>query len=48
MGGPWFTVQKSDAGWQPLGNLWLSNGEDDVKGRLELRVSLEEFDDAHN
>lgn len=45
MGGPWFTVQTGDAGWQSLGDLWLSNGKNDVKGQLELRVSLEGFDD---
>jgi hypothetical protein len=48
VGGPWFTVQESGSDWQSLGDLWLSNGEDDVKGQLELRVSLERFDDAHN
>jgi hypothetical protein len=31
-----------------MGDLWLSNGKNDVKGRLELRVSLERFDNETN
>jgi hypothetical protein len=45
VGGPWFTVQESSSNWQVLDSLWLSNGQVDVKARVEVRVSLEGFTD---
>lgn len=43
MGGPWFTVMTNEDGWQQVGHLWLSNGSEDTKARIELRVSLTPF-----
>ena len=40
MAGPWFTVQKSGDDWQELGPLWLSNGEQDGKGHIEVKLTL--------
>ena len=45
MAGPWFTIHKSGDDWQPLGKVWISNGEEDCKGRIEIRVELEEAKD---
>ncbi len=46
MGGPWFTVQTIDAdgrgAWEELSELWISNGTDHVRGRVEVRVELPE------
>jgi hypothetical protein len=39
--GPWFTVQRDSSDWHTLDTLWLSNGEEDIKARVEVRVSLE-------
>ena len=41
MAGPWFTVQESGGGWQPLGEMWLSDGTSDVPARVELLIALE-------
>ncbi len=41
MAGPWFTIHKSGDDWQQLGKVWISNGEDDCRGRIEIRVELE-------
>jgi len=38
--GPWFTVQRTGDQWQKLGQVWISNGTDDAKGVLEIRVQL--------
>lgn len=46
MGGPWFTVQTTQSSWQTVDTLWVSNGREDEKARLELRVSLKPFPDA--
>lgn len=46
MGGPWFTVQAVNDGWKQVDTLWLSNGQEDIKARIELRVSLEPFADS--
>jgi len=43
VGGPWFTVQAVQGGWQKVDSLWVSNGQGDVKARLELRVSFSPF-----
>jgi hypothetical protein len=38
--GPWFTVQKTGDDWRELGQLWISNGEQDGKGRIEVKLAL--------
>lgn len=38
--GPWFTVQESGKGWQPLGRAWLGNGVTDGPARVEASVRL--------
>jgi hypothetical protein len=42
VGGPWFTVQTQREDWQPVGSLWLSDGDEAGKATLELRVRLAE------
>lgn len=36
--GPWFEVYESGDGWRPFGEVWLSDGEQNKPGVLELRV----------
>ena len=31
-------VQSSQDDWQKLGDIWLSNGEEDCRGTIELQV----------
>ena len=38
--GPWFTVQESGGDWNELSSIWISNGQEDCKGRIEVRVRL--------
>ena len=45
MAGPWFAVHKSGDDWQRLGQVWISNGEQDGKGHIEIRVELQESSD---
>ena len=45
MAGPWFTVKRSDYNWQLLDTIWISNGGENAKARVELRV---EFDRPSN
>jgi hypothetical protein len=40
--GPWFTVHESGDGWRELATIWLSNGERDLKARVEIFIELEE------
>jgi len=40
--GPWFTVHRSGDEWQELGQVWISNGKQDAKGRIEIRIQLVE------
>lgn len=40
MAGPWFTVQEYGESWNTLSSLWISNGQEDVKGRIDIRVRL--------
>jgi len=40
--GPWFTVHRTGSGWQELGQVWISNGKEDGKGRIEIRIQLVE------
>ncbi len=42
MAGPWFTVQESGEGWKHVDSIWISNGVDHEKVRVEIRVQLEE------
>ena len=42
MGGPWFTVLESSDDWRHVDDLWISNGEEYLRARLEIRVQLEE------
>jgi len=38
--GPWFTVQESSDEWKEISQIWISNGKDDCKGRIEVRIRL--------
>jgi hypothetical protein len=40
--GPWFTVQKSGDEWQEMGQVWISNGSADCKGRIEIKILMAE------
>ncbi len=42
--GPWFEVYESGADWRALGAVWLSDGEHNEPGVLELRLR---FADAY-
>jgi len=39
--GPWFTVHRSGSDWQEMGKVWISNGKEDCRGRLEIKIELE-------
>ena len=39
-------VQSEHDGWQRMGELWISNGEDDCQGHIELKVQLEQIENA--
>jgi hypothetical protein len=38
--GPWFTVRHQDDDWQPLGQIWLSDGRTDGPAVVEARIRL--------
>jgi hypothetical protein len=38
--GPWFTVRHQDDDWQPLGQIWLSDGVSDGPAVVEARIRL--------
>ena len=38
--GPWFTVRHQDDDWQPLGQIWLSDGVTDGPAVVEARIRL--------
>jgi len=38
--GPWFMVQASGSDWQEMGQVWISNGSQDCKGRIEIKVEM--------
>ncbi|HJN10027.1 MAG TPA: hypothetical protein QF564_15175 [Pirellulaceae bacterium] len=40
MAGPWFTVQESGEQWKEISKIWISNGNNDCKGRIEMRIRL--------
>jgi hypothetical protein len=41
--GPWFTVQESGTYWEDFDVIWISNGEDHDRVRVEMRVGLAEL-----
>ncbi len=41
MGGPWFTVHKSNDDWQRLDQIWISNGQQDCRGHVEIKVDFD-------
>ena len=40
MAGPWFTILESGDEWKEISQIWISNGHDDCKGRIEVRIRL--------
>ena len=40
MAGPWFTILESGEDWKEISKIWISNGQDDCKGRIEARIRL--------
>jgi peptidyl-tRNA hydrolase len=44
--GPWFTVQASGADWQKLEHIWISNGQQDIEGHVEIKVELVASEEA--
>lgn len=48
MAGPWFTVVKRDADWQEMGTLWVSDGNRDGPGHIEIKLQLVENKDAND
>jgi hypothetical protein len=43
--GPWFTVLKDGDDWQKLGHIWISNGEQDCQGQVEVKIEMERDDE---
>ena len=41
MAGPWFTVHKSGDDWQRLDQVWISNGAEDCRGHIEIKIELD-------
>ena len=44
MAGPWFTVHESDGEWKKLDQIWISNGKEDCRGEIQMRITLIEPD----
>lgn len=42
MAGPWFTVRENDDHWEHIDTIWISNGEDHFRARVEIQVELDE------
>lgn len=42
MAGPWFTVTRDGDTWQETSQLWISNGTDDCRGTVQIRVWLDD------
>ena len=42
MAGPWFAVLENGSDWERLDTLWISDGNDHERARLEIRVRLDE------
>ncbi len=47
MAGPWFTVLRSADGWQELGEMWVSDGQQDCPGRIDIKIELVEAEDEN-
>ena len=45
MAGPWFAVHRNGDDWQKLGQAWISNGEHDCQGRVEIKIEMERGDE---
>ena len=45
MAGPWFAVHRSGDDWQTLGQVWISNGTEDTRGQIDIRIQLGEPND---
>ena len=45
MAGPWFAVHRSGDDWQRLGQVWVSNGAEDCRGQIEVRITLDETEE---
>ena len=43
MAGPWFTVQKQGK-WETLDRIWISDGTQNIRAKLELKIELENPD----
>ena len=41
MAGPWFTVHENGGDWQRLDSIWISDGETDCEGVIEIKLELE-------
>jgi hypothetical protein len=39
--GPWFTVETSDDDWKTLSDIWISDGNVDCHGKIEIRLTLD-------
>ncbi|MDG1872878.1 MAG: hypothetical protein P8J27_03140 [Mariniblastus sp.] len=47
--GPWFTVHKNGEDWQRLGHIWISNGDTDCQGHVEIKIEMirgEDYEDS--
>jgi hypothetical protein len=42
--GPWFVVYRSGSDWQYMGDVWISNGKTDCKGKFYVRGTLSEYE----
>jgi hypothetical protein len=42
--GPWFTVETNGADWKKLSEIWISDGNVDCRGTIEIRLKLEASD----
>jgi len=39
--GPWFAVHQNGGDWQRLEQVWISTGEKDCPGHIEIKVELD-------
>ena len=47
MAGPWFTVVRNGEDWQELGQMWVSDGQQDCPGQIEIKIELVEAEDEY-
>ena len=45
MAGPWFAVEESGEDWNELSHIWISDGQQDWQGKVEIKVELERGND---